>query len=59
VLRPKRDHRVELHRLTRIELEPLLANDHREDDLRFHHRKVVPDAHPLAASEREIRPARA
>jgi len=30
------------------------AHDHREEDLRLHHREVVPDARARAAAERKI-----
>ena len=50
---------VELDAVARIELDAVLAHDHREDDLRLHHREVIPDARARAAAEREIRVARA
>jgi len=40
--------------MTRLELEPMLAHDHREEDLRLHHREVVSDARARAAAERQI-----
>ncbi len=38
--------------MTRLELEALLAHDHREEDLRLHHREVVADARARSATER-------
>jgi hypothetical protein len=58
VLRAKRDHRIDDDGVTRIELDAMLADDHREDDLRFHEREVISDARAWTAAEREIRPLR-
>jgi hypothetical protein len=52
VLGPERDDRIHDDGVTGIELEPVLAHDHREEDLRLHHGEVIPHARTRPAAER-------
>lgn len=45
--------------MTGLELDAMLAHDHREEDLRLHHGEVISDARARSSAERQIRVARA